>query len=418
MKKIYLHIGTGKTGTSTIQNALHAHRKELREKYSVDYADVSITSIEHFGETIVAHYPLVEVIKSRNERALRKVLDYINKSNCRSIVFSCESLYHNLNRNDIEWLDNGLLGNEVFVICYVRRQDLYIESAYRQQVKVGEFKMRFEDFVKRHTQSRFLNEVHANYYRMIGVWASIFGKKNVTVRPFDKKIFRNGSLLDDFSHILGVDDTFLSKNMKNETNQTLPSELINIIRLCNSYQVVPRDEQQGFVQFLRSSFEFRDGVLLEQEERDHVLNNYLDCNNKLCDEYGIPKEWFSSQLPHKVSVSIRSEEAVSIGLLYSLYRRFSKPSRSLRVKVRTYFFIKDLFWLLKNAHIKSSNDGKSSELGVLRRLRLVASGSFSPTYYLSRYPDVREAGVDPFVHYKNNGRREHRLPHPTYSRSI
>ena len=36
---------------------------------------------------------------------------------------------------------------------------------------------------------------------------------------------------------------------------------------------------------------------------------------------------------------------------------------------------------------------------------------FDPSFYLARYQDVREAGVDPFLHFVENGAFEGRSPH-------
>lgn len=407
MKNVFLHIGTGKTGTSTIQNSLHESRDKLRSTFSIDYANIAIKSIDHFGEKIIAHYPLVDWIKSRSEKGLKKIGEYIESSDCKTIVFSCENLYHALTREDVEWLAHQLGRFNVYSICYVRRQDLYIESAYRQQVKVGEFKMPFRDFLKRHTDPYFLNEVHANYFRMIEVWKNAFGRDHTIVKPFDRKLFRNGSLLDDFGAILGIDDGHLYSNFKNETNQTLPSELINVIRIYNSCQIIPRSDHQEFVEFLRSNFDFNDENLLEKDDREKVMNNYQECNKALCSEYGISDSWFSNmEFTEKPTNPTRSSTALLAEILYALFCQFHGPSHFTRLKIKAFFLVKDITWLAKR--LKSSNGSYQ----FFKRLRLVLNGSFSPTFYLSKYEDIKKSKADPFVHYENHGKIEKRLPHP------
>src|SRR4051794_39213542 len=49
--------------------------------------------------------------------------------------------------------------------------------------------------------------------------------------------------------------------------------------------------------------------------------------------------------------------------------------------------------------------GHGSADSVLR-----ASDLFDPAYYLSRYPDVQEAGIDPVTHYLEFGWKEGRRP--------
>lgn len=45
------------------------------------------------------------------------------------------------------------------------------------------------------------------------------------------------------------------------------------------------------------------------------------------------------------------------------------------------------------------------------------SGSFSTSYYLSTYPDVAAAGVNPFDHFLSNGSLEQRVPYSTFPAS-
>lgn len=46
--------------------------------------------------------------------------------------------------------------------------------------------------------------------------------------------------------------------------------------------------------------------------------------------------------------------------------------------------------------------------------KLASSGLFDAEWYLSEYPDVREAGVDPLVHFVKFGHREGRSPGPNF----
>ena len=39
---------------------------------------------------------------------------------------------------------------------------------------------------------------------------------------------------------------------------------------------------------------------------------------------------------------------------------------------------------------------------------------FDPTYYLSNYPDVRKADVDPLIHFVKYGWQEKRNPSPRF----
>src|SRR4029079_8400025 len=49
---------------------------------------------------------------------------------------------------------------------------------------------------------------------------------------------------------------------------------------------------------------------------------------------------------------------------------------------------------------------------------VVRSGLFDATWYLERYPDVGNAGLDPLVVYTKWGGREGRDPHPLFDSSF
>jgi hypothetical protein len=59
--------------------------------------------------------------------------------------------------------------------------------------------------------------------------------------------------------------------------------------------------------------------------------------------------------------------------------------------------------------------GDRAGLGRLRTMRvLLTSGLFDPDFYREKYPDIREAGVDPLAHYVEHGDREGRAPNPAF----
>ena len=58
--------------------------------------------------------------------------------------------------------------------------------------------------------------------------------------------------------------------------------------------------------------------------------------------------------------------------------------------------------LLRNLHLKR------------RVAKIAASPLFDAGWYLNRYPDVREAGIDPALHYVRIGADENRWPNPLF----
>jgi hypothetical protein len=48
------------------------------------------------------------------------------------------------------------------------------------------------------------------------------------------------------------------------------------------------------------------------------------------------------------------------------------------------------------------------------RYRLAARKLFDPAFYLKKYPDVAESGMNPMLHYSLHGAAERRKPHPLF----
>ncbi|WP_373504113.1 glycosyltransferase 61 family protein [Aestuariivirga sp.] len=88
-----------------------------------------------------------------------------------------------------------------------------------------------------------------------------------------------------------------------------------------------------------------------------------------------------------------------------------KLSRSSRAWYLAHFTPKK-FTKRFNA-IVMATEGRRREPLDMRRAETIKA-IFDKAYYLSLYPDVAEAGIDPFVHYLRNGEAERRRPHPLF----
>lgn len=286
-KRVVLHIGTGKTGTSSIQNFVHQHREALRDRKALDYPDVGLAHEEHYGELIHAHYTAVYWVLSENASGLRQVRKAIDASKCGTVLLSCENFYHLLSPEQVGTLAALLKGLSVRIVCYVRRQDLYIESAWKQQAKVGALRMPFPAFLEQHTSADYLSKSHANYHAKLEPWREAFGREAIVVRPFDASAFRAGDLVTDFLDACGLDDVEAIAALPRapSTNVAIPSELADLVRRTNVEKLVDPEHQQAYVAWLRGFGGFEDPPLLTSKDRRAILRNYRDANRKLFEDY-------------------------------------------------------------------------------------------------------------------------------------
>src|SRR5688572_859494 len=69
-------------------------------------------------------------------------------------------------------------------------------------------------------------------------------------------------------------------------------------------------------------------------------------------------------------------------------------------------------WVSQRGNQSQTADRPTAQ--VQESLNPVVGGLFDSDWYLSQYPDVAEAGVDPFAHYLQSGATEGREPNPLF----
>lgn len=208
---LFLHIGTVKTGSTTIQHAAVANRDLLKSK-GIIYPSTPGGGV-HRALTL---YASIKKKKTRNLRLAMKLAkpqamdDFkesfvsdltreIRESGCKTVLLSDELLSSRLLMSEEVRQVHAVLtsiARNVKVIVYLRPQhDLY-PSLYSTNVKSG----RAKDFAPPTTDTNPL----FNYDMLLAPWAECFGDENMIVRLFESKSFVNGDLLADFFSLLGV----------------------------------------------------------------------------------------------------------------------------------------------------------------------------------------------------------------------
>lgn len=152
MKKIIIHIGDAKTGTSSIQNHLTKNRKHLEEK-GILYSKVGLLAT--YG---IANHKLSYCLKNNREEDQKNadslyanLKNEIDSSPCDYIIISSEGFCSLRTVTEIEKLRSYLSDYDVKILAYLRRPDLWIESWYPQIVKNEPFvTVTFEEYIKKH----------------------------------------------------------------------------------------------------------------------------------------------------------------------------------------------------------------------------------------------------------------------------
>jgi len=244
----FLHIGTAKTGTSSLQQWFFKNEKSLNDNYSVNYA----SSYRHKS----AHHELAKKINTNfshdhkfraelitpedilSEEDIRHSLEKELNGASRTVVFSSESFSTLTKSEDIHVLKRALGDYNIRVVVYIRHIVDQLEASYAQGVKADKTK-RTEKITQSRNPEKITNGNFTNRKRMIDLWGDEFGTENIIVRPYEGDLMVNHDIVSDFIHhtdILGSNEINSDESLdfsRKADNISLPTFKTEILRRLN-----------------------------------------------------------------------------------------------------------------------------------------------------------------------------------------
>lgn len=201
VKTVFFHIGFAKTGTTSIQRFLTANRASLAGM-GILYPRAGTCGMDPHHQ-LACSLPIADAgrdvgLTGPEAGFLDELIKEMEAFPGHACVISSEvlSAYSPYGGPDV--LRRILCAYDCKVIAYLRRQDLWLNSWAVEISKNG------------HTLDIGPDSTHpacclADYYESLQCWVTAFGRDAVLVRPFEKIQFRNGDLIGDFMHLLGVE---------------------------------------------------------------------------------------------------------------------------------------------------------------------------------------------------------------------
>ncbi len=284
MKKIlYIHIGTGKTGTSSIQNFLSENQKNgrLSKHFNTRYC--------FSGRPNINNILLCKNYQRGNEKTqelidakIRELRKEIYQSSEQLFIISSEYFPGNT-QDEIHELVNTVSDIcQVKIIVYLRRQDDFLWSWYTQLVKTTNI---FLDIYKLKYKLYKSKEQVFNYETSLRKWENIVGKENILVNIYDRNNFKGNSIYFDFIHNLNIDLDLKKMIVPEEVNLSLQCEQICLIRTLIPYVSEWNDEQLKMLQKpLNIPFLYTKS-LLSPRERKEILNDFRQHNEFVARRY-------------------------------------------------------------------------------------------------------------------------------------
>jgi hypothetical protein len=287
-KQIYLHIGTFKTGTSSIQRYLYEKKEELEEKdfffpiYKFEGGGggqflLPLSLIKEYSD-FRAGWPEFE---ARADDVWNNIFGQIQKANSNKIIISAESFcdfVHPAANEGIEkykeYLKKYFKDYDVKVICYLRSLDKYISSLYGEVIKVSDVDFSVDEFIRNELER---DGFHLNPVKFLDFFTSIFGRENLILRNYDRNELKNGDVVDDFLSILKLDKVGFSA----DHNRSIPFEYLALKRAINKNKIKGHDINQQISRLLISAIDESEAQdLNDREELLKKINENIDNLNK------------------------------------------------------------------------------------------------------------------------------------------
>lgn len=208
--KAIVHIGTEKTGTTSIQKFLFQNRKKLRNGGFHFLQSAGSTNNRALPAYFIAEHLYDDFYRDEGiltleaKTAFRKqfLKNFEHEigslpRTVRTVVISSEHFHSRIRTaNQMEQVHQFLTTyfDDIRIICYLRDQASTCASYYSTALKSGN-RATFMEFYKRCTPENY----YYNYNQVLSNWANYFGSEALDVSVFSKKSFLNNSLLDDFT---------------------------------------------------------------------------------------------------------------------------------------------------------------------------------------------------------------------------
>ncbi len=211
--KAIVHIGTEKTGTTSIQQFLFQNKRRLKSagfhfiQSAGDRNNRAIPSYcvndnrfdDFFRNNGIITLDQRKAFKAKFREEFENELASLSDS-IHTVVISSEHFHSRIRTlEEMDRVHKFLTSyfDEFKIVCYLRDQATTCASYYSTHLKSGG-ESTFQEFLERCKPGNY----YFNYSELLSNWDRCFGREAMCVRLFGREHFVSGDLLEDFTHIL------------------------------------------------------------------------------------------------------------------------------------------------------------------------------------------------------------------------
>jgi len=286
---LYLHIGTEKTGTTSIQDFLRRNRGRLFAK-GVQYPKlpgppnqiaISTAALEEIHssiEHIFNLHSLNDLIEFRGTVSAA-LSEAFTDSTCKMAILSNEHCSSRLqHQTEVQSLHDILqpFFDRMFIVIYLRRQDEFLLSTYSTAVKSG---LRWPLEVP----TDFKRGRRYDYWKLLSRWANVFGRDAMICRRFERSALKGGDVVKDFLQAVGLEDDPAFEHPPHQ-NESLDAASLEFMRLMNSH-IGARGPLRHRLSQLLAKIGKGPLLTLPAEDLAEFMGTVREPNRKVAEEY-------------------------------------------------------------------------------------------------------------------------------------
>lgn len=183
MKRIYLHVGIHKTGTTTIQRYCKINRGYLKKNESF------------YPKNQSSDHEIPTLIRQVRIQKLSKIIESLRVNRFQNILLNSEGMSR-LGVENLTMLrdEPSMQFDSIRVVIFIRHQVGAIESLYTQLLKNDNITIPISEYCLRDFQK-------LNYLQYLDTLSSVFGKNQIQVFNFNQA---KNELLKVFTESIGL----------------------------------------------------------------------------------------------------------------------------------------------------------------------------------------------------------------------
>jgi len=281
MKKLFIHIGYPKCGSSSIQTFL-LHNYEALKGKGIGICD-SQMNLGDKRSKYAASVPFFKALREENfevsskklSAVLLKFSKLLEEKNLDTLILSAE----NLSDPFLPELFKGV--EKIFdtrVICYIRRHDDWLLSSWKQwNLKRG---FSLDGHIRAKCKTKAL------YKSVLEAWEKVIDRENIEVGMLHPQNLKESDLLSDFCYKIGI--SIHDMERVEDKNPSFDYDLLRVLENCTFLFDSAHDT--SLYEYLSNSFGTalnapKDQNPLTQDQRKQIMEAYEHENEWLAETY-------------------------------------------------------------------------------------------------------------------------------------